>query len=376
MAEDAIFVVRDGELVLLERTPYASEDLLQRALAAFPAVLAGGTTATSEPGPLLLVRREMPIPKTDGGANVWSIDHLFLDPAGVPVLVEVKRSTDTRVRREVIGQMLDYAANGVRYWPLVELRRAVDAAAPAGMSGDEHLRDTFGEVDIEAFWQRVADNLAAGRVRMVFVADALPAELVRVIEFLNEQMRPAEVLGVEVVQYLGGGLQVFVPRLVGNTATAASTKTEALGVAWTEESFLDEVRASSGEPAAAVMASLFAHAHAHATDIRFGNGQSAGVSVWFQTRSGVARPVWYASAGSGRFNFNFPDIYNQLTPAAWQEFLSAVAAIPSYAPHLAPVLGDGPVRRYPSVPLEQLAADPAAVEGLLDAIILVRATDV
>jgi hypothetical protein len=35
----------------------------------------------------------------------------------VPTLVEVKRSDDTRIRREVVGQMLDYAANGVVYWP-------------------------------------------------------------------------------------------------------------------------------------------------------------------------------------------------------------------------------------------------------------------
>jgi hypothetical protein len=31
----------------------------------------------------------------------------------VPTLLEVKRSSDTRIRREVVGQMLDYAANGV-----------------------------------------------------------------------------------------------------------------------------------------------------------------------------------------------------------------------------------------------------------------------
>ena len=31
-----------------------------------------------------------------------------------PTLVEVKRSSDTRIRREVVGQMLDYAANGQR----------------------------------------------------------------------------------------------------------------------------------------------------------------------------------------------------------------------------------------------------------------------
>ena len=47
-------------------------------------------------------------------------------------------------------------------------------------------------------------NLSVGRIRLLFVADALPAELVRIIEFLNEQMNPAEVLGVELRQYTGG----------------------------------------------------------------------------------------------------------------------------------------------------------------------------
>jgi hypothetical protein len=34
-----------------------------------------------------------------------------VDEAGVPTLVEVKRSSDTRARREVVARMLDYAAN-------------------------------------------------------------------------------------------------------------------------------------------------------------------------------------------------------------------------------------------------------------------------
>lgn len=56
------------------------------------------------------------------GGNRWSLDHLFLDQDAVPTLVEVKRSDDTRIRREVVGQMLDYAANGVVYWPAERLR--------------------------------------------------------------------------------------------------------------------------------------------------------------------------------------------------------------------------------------------------------------
>ncbi len=48
--------------------------------------------------------------------NSWAlgIDHLYVDAAGVPVLVEVKRSTDTRLSREVVAQMLDYAASAAQ----------------------------------------------------------------------------------------------------------------------------------------------------------------------------------------------------------------------------------------------------------------------
>jgi 5-methylthioribose kinase len=42
--------------------------------------------------------------------------------------VEVKRSSDTRIRREVVGQMLDYAANAVVYWPLEMIRAKFEAA--------------------------------------------------------------------------------------------------------------------------------------------------------------------------------------------------------------------------------------------------------
>ena len=38
---------------------------------------------------------------------------------------------------------------------------------------------------------------------MLFVADRIPAELRRIVEFLNEQMDPAEVLALELRPYQG-----------------------------------------------------------------------------------------------------------------------------------------------------------------------------
>ena len=113
-----IFLVRgDHELVELTPQPYPQEDLLQELLARYPNLLAGDQITPSAPRRWLLVRRETPVPDTLDGSGRWSLDHLFLDQDGVPTLVEVKRASDTRGRREVVAQMLDYAANGVAYWP-------------------------------------------------------------------------------------------------------------------------------------------------------------------------------------------------------------------------------------------------------------------
>jgi hypothetical protein len=111
---------------VLQSHPYDKEEIPQSLLADHPDVLAGGTTEGDGTGKLLLVRREIGIPTSEGASDTFSLDHLFIDTRAIPVFVEVKRSSDTRIRREVVGQMLDYAANGTRYWPISKLRESLD----------------------------------------------------------------------------------------------------------------------------------------------------------------------------------------------------------------------------------------------------------
>jgi hypothetical protein len=113
-------------LVEMREQAYDSEDLLQTWLAKHPDLLAGDQLAGA-PRRWLLVRREVGVPDRDAGGDRWSLDHLFIDQEAVPTLVEVKRGDDTRIRREVVGQMLDYAANGVVYWPAERLRSDFEA---------------------------------------------------------------------------------------------------------------------------------------------------------------------------------------------------------------------------------------------------------
>ena len=58
----------------------------------------------------------------------------------------------------------------------------------------------------------------------MFVADEIPRELRRVVEFLNGQMNPAEVIAIEVRQYVGPGMKTLVPRVIGQTAEVEARK--------------------------------------------------------------------------------------------------------------------------------------------------------
>ena len=53
-----------------------------------------------------------------------------------------------------------------------------------GLSSENLLNQFLGaDIEPEEFWQRAKTNLQAGRVRMVFVADEIPTELRRIVDF-------------------------------------------------------------------------------------------------------------------------------------------------------------------------------------------------
>lgn len=239
-----IFLVGDdntGWIPMVE-TPYEQELVLQQALADYPDLLPGDQINPEAPRRWLLVRRELGIPGAAGGGSVWSLDHLFLDQDGIPTFVECKRSGDTRGRREVVAQMLDYAANGTEYWPIDRLRQAAaETARSQGKDLDEQIQHLIGAdeaTDLDSYWERVESNLRDGRIRLIFVADAVPRELRRLVEFLNSKMNDVEVLAVEVKQFLGHGQRAMVPRVIGLTELARATKPGGVREKLTREAYL------------------------------------------------------------------------------------------------------------------------------------------
>lgn len=247
MASDAIFLIGPNGIERAPQSGYATEAVLQDFISRHPDVLSGDQIDPDAPPRWLLITREAGVPDSVGAADRWSADHLLVDQFATPTFVEVKRASDTRIRREVVAQMLEYAANAVRYWPPGRIRDTAMRHHGGSDALDTTVRRLLGAPDeaesvnaIEEFWGEVDDNLAAGRVRLLFVADELPRELRRLIEFLNEKMQDVQVLGVELRQYAGSGLKALVPRVVGQTERARIKDTVGpRGPKTTHQEFMD-----------------------------------------------------------------------------------------------------------------------------------------
>jgi hypothetical protein len=157
-----IYLLRgEDELLEMVEQQYGSEEILQALIAKFPSLLAGDQSGTSAPRRWLLIGREAALPDDQDGGGRWSVDHLFLDQDAIPTIVEVKRSSETRIQREVIGQMLDYAANAVVDWPVERLREnPIRHAERYGRDPDELVAEAAGpEADVEGDWEQAAENL-------------------------------------------------------------------------------------------------------------------------------------------------------------------------------------------------------------------------
>ncbi len=219
----SIFTVNEatGECHSIPLARFAKEDDFQALLEKYPHLLTSDAITPGSPRRWIQLEREKGVSLSPDSGSSLSLDHLFVDQDGIPTLVEVKRAENLELRRKVVAQMLDYAANAVEYWPPDGLRHSFEAKA--GTDPTATLVETL-EIppdEIDDFWRKVGSNLKSGRIRMLFVADEIPRELKRIVEFLNEQMNPAEILALELQQFTAGPLRTIVPTVFGQTERAA-----------------------------------------------------------------------------------------------------------------------------------------------------------
>ena len=278
MAERIYTRGRYGGLEPLEEEPFSSEDELQSLIAEHPELLGGEQIRPGDPRRWLLISREKGISETVNSGARWAVDHLIVDQDAIPTLAEVKRGSNPEIRRTIIGQLLEYAAHAARTWTAEELRRTFEDSAkvkghdPSQILG--RLLRTDVEPDANDFWENVATNLTARRMRLLFIADEIPDPLERVVEFLNAQMPNIEVLAVEIKQFRGEETQTLVPRVLGRIANESAQGLTGRRRSINRETFLGQFTSDEARNAAAQILDA-----ARESGAVFEWGQRGGVSV-------------------------------------------------------------------------------------------------
>ena len=115
------------------------------------------------------------------------------------------------------------------------------------------------------------------------------------IEFLNEQMNPAEVIGVEVRQYVGGSSRALVPRIVGQTAQAEQSKRQSR--VWDEQRFLDDLRTRATPEEARVAEQVMEWSRVHLPNVRWGRGEAGSFNPYVTLGGVTYRPIGIQPTG-------------------------------------------------------------------------------
>jgi hypothetical protein len=370
MAErSGVFLLQGGNsLLAMEPAQFAKEDDFQRLVSQFPELLVGDQINPQSPRRWVHVRREQPISTGEIGASQWAIDHVFLDQDGIPTLVEIKRQSDSRIRREVVGQMLDYAANCATYWSIETLQDGLIGTCKE-TDPDRSVESVLSELigpdgNVEEFWLRVKTNLQARRIRLLFVADMIPLELRRIVEFLNEQMDPAEVLAVELRQFEREGLKTLVPTVYGQTQEAARKRTGP-GQRWDQSSLFDKLANTVGPKEVDLAKRIYEWMRKGGKrELIFGTGKENG-SVYPAFRPGGVpiNPVYLSS--DGKLWFQFGSLENK-------PVFGSIDARRSLMEQFNSIQGlnfrEDDLTRYRSVRLTTIVSDPEGQSKIMGAL--------
>jgi len=138
--------------------------------------------------------------------------------------MECKLAKNHQIKREVVGQVLDYAAS---LWETDLLSLSETFRARVGSDPFEALRQQFGE-DPDSFEEErcrseVARRLREGDFRLLVAVDRIDPELRRIIQYVNSRGGSGQglrLVAVEFPRYQQGTIQVLVPEAYGDELAA------------------------------------------------------------------------------------------------------------------------------------------------------------
>jgi hypothetical protein len=180
-------LIRDNQSTGLERIPLDTkafnEDWIQKLIHTNPDVLPISEIDTGFT-PAIAIGREV-------ATRVGYIDNLFISPDGYLTIVETKLWRNPEARREVVGQILDYAKE-LNKWTFDDLDNAVKQYNQLYNNNADGLLATvrqhteLDEADERFFIDNISKNLKRGRFLLLIVGDGIRESVEDMVEYLTQ----------------------------------------------------------------------------------------------------------------------------------------------------------------------------------------------
>jgi hypothetical protein len=162
---------------------------------------------------------------TELNTSAGPIDNFMVTPSGLPVLVECKLWRNPEGRREVVGQILDYAKELSR-WSSSDLQRVVSMRLKRGGNPLlEMVRKVDPAVDEVQFNDALTRNLRRGRFLLLIVGDGIREGVEAIAEYLQAHAGLHFALGLVELPFfiLPNGSRLVAPRVLARTSIVTRT---------------------------------------------------------------------------------------------------------------------------------------------------------
>lgn len=287
-----LVLIEDHVATALEQKSFLDEASLQTLLEEHPELIALDDVDPSASA-LIPIGREV-------GLAGQSLDLLFIDLGGRLVAVETKLRKNPEVRREVIGQVLEYGAY-LSSWTIEDVeaqatRYFSDPHTPErfrgqnlyeAMSGLNASLSSEESLDEPSLRDRISERIEAEELVLIIAVDRIVDALRQTVTFVNGASRFGIYL-LEIQEYpLPDGAKIASLAAFGGVTGTRSGLSSARGV-WDESRFLKTLDEQSEPEDRAVIQELYSFIQSEADSVIWGTGKIQG-SAGFGVRHAGAR---------------------------------------------------------------------------------------
>jgi len=258
---------------------------------------------------ILKVTREFGIP----GAG--STDLVGIDNNANIYIIECKLAYNPQIKREVIGQILEYSSF---IWKMQFNEFEQRFIQREGRSILDIFSDEITDPENQQeFTDKIKYNLDKGVFRLLIVVDKLNDTLKRNLEYINNiSSENVQIIGLEIVYFKDQNFEYFVPNIFGFKSKSIISNRKI----WNEEMFLSEINSLTKEKKN-ILIYLLNFIKSNAPLYRWGTGVEVG-SLTYRISYNDNDVTLFSIYTDGKISFSFAEIENKIGKDSLNDFLN------------------------------------------------------